>query len=259
MSTIGTWLQRAAWRFGYQVRKLPARRRFDRGFDAFEDQARLLRDEPPQVILDVGANVGVVTKRYHALFPNAVVHAFEPLPATYRELTAAIRGMHDVHAHNLAVADRSGRETFFLNRDHKTNSLLPIADHYNERYANSDATLPIGQAEVTTTTLDAFCQEHGIAHVGVLKLDIQGGELMALRGAQGLLARAAIDLVFSEVLFAEVYAGQACFHQLSALLADAGYVLFDLYPLNYGRNGLLTWTDALWLSPKLAARRRGPP
>jgi hypothetical protein len=81
---------------------------------------------------------------------------------------------------------------------------------------------------------------------------------MALRGSKELLAAGRIDLIYSEVLFASTYERQGYFHEICALLAAFGYVLFDFYQLNYARNGLLCWTDAIWLSPQLeTARNRG--
>jgi hypothetical protein len=42
---------------------------------------------------------------------------------------------------------------------------------------------------VAVTTIDAFCREHGIAHIDLLKLDVEGHELAALQGARGMLGR----------------------------------------------------------------------
>ena len=40
---------------------------------------------------------------------------------------------------------------------------------------------------LAATTLDQICTEHGLRDVALVKIDIEGGELLALRGAAGLL------------------------------------------------------------------------
>ncbi len=224
--------------------------------DAFDDQRVLLTADTPRVILDLGANVGATAMRYAKLFPGATVHAFEPFPETYLRLRTAVGNAKNVQTHALAIADASGTRTFFFNQGHTTNSLLPVAESYNETLSNSDETKPVGQVEVPTSTVDAFCELQGISHVDVLKMDIQGGELMALRGAANMLGRD-IDLIYSEVNFSKIYEGQASFHELCELLTGYGYILLELYPLNYARNGAANWTDAIWINPQLAARLNG--
>ena len=117
--------------------------------------------------------------------------------------------------------------------------------------ARSDITSNTGSVTVPTTTLDQFCAEHEIKHINVLKLDIQGGELLALRGAQRMLAAGAIDLIYSEVSFSPIYDGQAFFHDLAPLLLGYGYPLYNLFPLTHTRNGIVSWTDAIWISSEM--------
>ena len=105
--------------------------------------------------------------------------------------------------------------------------------------------------DVPTTTLDDFCSRHAIDRVNVLKMDIQGGELMALQGASGMLESKAVDLIYTEVLFVELYEGQADFHDLCRFLCDCDYTLYGLYDLNSGRDSILAWGDAIFIAPRV--------
>jgi hypothetical protein len=84
-------------------------------------------------------------------------------------------------------------------------------------------------------------------------MDIQGGELMALKGATKLLSTQAIDLIYSEVLFADLYENQGYFHDISQYLREYGYFLYGLYNMNYGKskNGVLAWADAIFICPRI--------
>jgi len=108
-----------------------------------------------------------------------------------------------------------------------------------------------GSTEVRAITLDDFCAREQIDAVPVLKLDIQGGELMALRGAESLLNRRAVDLIFTEVNFVPLYEGQAFFDDVYQFLKARDYSLYGLYGLAHGTNGMLAWGDAIFIGPDL--------
>jgi FkbM family methyltransferase len=231
---------------GYEVR------RKGQGFhtDAYADQRSLLSGDQVRAILDVGANVGQTAQRYRQIFPAATIHSFEPFGDTFRKLKEKCRGDGRIVTHQLAVADFSGSRTFYFNADSVTNSLLPNSATAT-RVVPDSLIKPAGSVDVPTTTLDDFCSERAIDHVSVLKMDIQGGELMALQGASRLLDAKAIDLIFSEVVFVEQYAGQADFHELCRFLSDCDYTLYGLYNLNPGRDSILAWADAIFIAPRI--------
>ena len=228
-------------RLGYEVRrKQPPRW----GDEAFADQRRLLEGVPVGVVLDVGANAGDTTQHYRTLFPSATIHAFEPFPEVHRQLAERFAADPRIRAHQLAVTDAPGTRRFYVNDAHVTNSLLP----HNPASLDWAGASPDGLGrtiDVSAVTLDAFCDAEGLARVDLLKMDIQGGEAMALRGAAGLLARRAVRVIYVEVLFAPLYDGQAYFCDVSAILGAHGYQLFGLYNLMHGDRGL-GWGDAIF-------------
>jgi FkbM family methyltransferase len=228
-------------RLGYQLRrKRPPRW----GDEAYGDQRRLLEGGPVDVVLDVGANVGDATHQYRALFPAATIHAFEPFPDVHRQLAERFAADPRIHAHPVAVTDAPGRRRFHVHDAHVTNSLLP-SDAASVDWAWATGGGPPRTIEVTAITLDEFCRAEGLPRIDLLKMDIQGGEGLALRGAERLLAQHAVRLIYIEVLFAPLYEGQAAFCDLSAILTRHGYQLFGLYNLVHGDRGL-GWGDAIF-------------
>ncbi len=145
----------------------------------------------PAVVFDVGANIGLVTSRIIRLFPSARVHAFEPTPDTARVLRQRLGEQNRVVLNELAIAEVNGSLSF--NVDNKThgggsNSLMEHSEDFATR-ARVDRYEPI---EVPVTTLDHYSSTSGIDHIDVLKLDIEGAELRALRGS-GVAPRRAGD------------------------------------------------------------------
>ena len=138
------------------------------------------------VILDVGANVGA----YALLFGQWVgdggrVYAFEPDPLALQGLRThiALNGLAGrVTAVDSAIADRSG-----LVR-------LAVFNAQGLSRLCADA-LPAGCdcVDATATSIDDFCEERNI-RPDVIKLDVEGGELDALRGARRTIALAGHSL-----------------------------------------------------------------
>lgn len=221
---------------------------------AFVWQRRLVRNEEP-LIADVGAHRGETAELYRAAFPKATIHCFEPFPTSHEELSRRVAKDPRVHAHRVALGAAQGQATLNANRSSATNSLLR-SDERSTTYWGSGLLDTDSRVDVPLTTLDAFCAEQSIAHLDILKLDVQGTEYEVLAGAGELLRKHAIDLVYMEMIMAPTYVGQHELHDYLAAFRNLGYVLFDFYnPVR--RNGRLLQTDNLLVAePFLAAYER---
>jgi FkbM family methyltransferase len=233
----------AAFRaLGYDVR---TRRPPTWGDDAFLDQARWLGASPVRVVVDVGANVGDTVAHYLAQFPGASIYAFEPFPDVHRQLAARFAGEPRVHPRRAAVSDSAGTRRFYVNAGDKTNSLLRLNPSAVGWAGAPSAAGLDNSIEVPAITLDEFCAAESIDRIDVLKMDIQGGEGMALEGASGLLARHAVGVIYLEVTFAPLYEGQAYFCDITRILNRHGYRVAALYNVAGGDLGL-GWGEAIF-------------
>lgn len=138
--------------------------------------------EPGDVVFDVGANVGWFTLVLDALAPPGVdLFAFEPHPGNAALLAENVRRNRadSVTVVQAAVSESpGGRELFvYPGENSGRHSLLPIADA--ERLT------------AESTSLDAFWAERALANrpPRFLKIDIEGYEFAALRGAGRVLRR----------------------------------------------------------------------
>jgi FkbM family methyltransferase len=234
-----------------RIRGLFHQRDLRRMTNPFEVQRHLCDGTGPLTIFDVGAYVGDVARTYRRLFPQATIFCFEPFPGSFDKLKASCR-CPSIRLHQVALSNREGKATFYVNADASCNSTLP-PDAEGERYRNS-AFHSVGETEVSTTTLDVFCDESHVDAVNILKMDVEGAEVLVLEGATRRLKSGRIDLVYSEVMFTPHYVGGRIFHEISAFLHGYGYTLFNLYQLRTARNGQLRWGNAIFLSPQLRAR-----
>jgi FkbM family methyltransferase len=205
---------------------------------------RFFSKDMPMVIFDIGANVGLISQKFRDMYPSASIHAFEPTPEAFRRLSWRFRKEPSFAGNNIAISNEKTTATFHVNNEfNKVNSLLPRDRDMQVKHglASVDQTI-----EVKTSTIDQYCAEKGITHINILKMDIQGGELMALHGAQKMLETLHIDLILTEVMFAKLYEGGPLFHDISDFLAERNYQLYNLYDLHRGNRGQLTWGDGIF-------------
>jgi len=155
-----------------------------------------------QTVFDVGAHAGKYTRLFSLLVgPAGRVFAFEPAPDSFQRLALDVveAGLKNVTLLRNAVAGQSGPVTLhqFPEEYSSWNSL--------GRPRMEDPKCPgqfvpmLGSVEVDAVTLDAFCREHRIERIDYLKLDVEGAEIQALRGARELLAKKAIRFLQFEI------------------------------------------------------------
>lgn len=148
-----------------------------------------LRTLPPgATVLDVGANLGTFCVNLAVRRSDVVFHAVEPVAATCEWLRANVRrnAVEDrVRVHRVALADRAGTMEMTRTR-HTNNRLVP------ERGAASGEG-PLERVEVVM--LDDLAAREGIGRVALVKMDVEGAELLALQGGVRLLARDRPDLL----------------------------------------------------------------
>jgi len=213
--------------------------------DRFSDLYRLLPHDENILIFDIGANVGDMTIKFRDMYPLSTIHCFEPTPEAFKKLRWRFKEDAQVKLNNVAVSDANGTKKFFVNEEYnKVNSLLQRNQELS-KYYRYDVKKHI---EVKTIALGPYCNANKIQKVNLLKLDIQGGEIYALKGAVEILKRKKVDVLLTEVLFVELYEGGAVFFELSAFLAQYGYTLYNLYDLHRAEGGQLTWGDGIFIS-----------
>ena len=222
------------------------------GRDAFSDQRLLLGGDGARAIIDVGANVGNTVEKYYFMYPDATIHAFEPDPDTFAQLTQRYSTHPRVQCWCHAVSDHEHMASFFINEDPGTNSLLPRPES-GRRYYNQRGVLR-QTIEVPGVTLDGFCERNGITALDILKLDIQGGELLALKGAEQLLNSHRVSVIYTEVQFIQLYDRAPLFHDICQFLEAKGFSLYGLYDLVIAANGQLRFADAIFIPPAVRER-----
>ncbi|HTB71418.1 MAG TPA: FkbM family methyltransferase [Solirubrobacteraceae bacterium] len=172
--------------------------------DAFAELVR-----PGAVVWDVGANIGFYTLIAARLVERGRVIAFEPLPENQAAIRAnlELNGLTNVELAGIALADRAGDAELQMHGESTWAKLDTSEDTSFKR--GSDAT---GSVPVEVSTLDA--QLERFPAPDVVKIDIEGAEVAALRGASRLLEQCRPTLI------CELHGTNG---PVTALLTERGY------------------------------------
>lgn len=177
----------------------------------------------PVRIIDGGANIGEFTRFVMKLFPEALIHAIEPQPGCI----AALDGLR------LEAVGRLTVHPVALCGPEEDGSTLTMAADAASTSTGAHVVLDVDETgsliEVPCIALDRLlaniCSPRDKA---LLKLDLQGFELHALRGATATLETC--DVVLTEVSFyAQAY--EPPLSKLIAFLANQGFELYDVAAL----------------------------
>ena len=197
------------------------------------------------VFFDGGAHNGEFASNFCKSFRNIEVHAFEPNPELLDTLQDNITPWpHTINP--MALGEEPGHTMFNIGESPMTSSVL--SNNENGRAFYNDVIRTKETLTVPVTSLDEYAKQNNINRIDILKLDLQGYELHALKGARQLLENKQISCIFTEINFMPFYDGSALFSDLDQYLRKMGYQLHNLYNLaTRNSNQQLTGGDALFI------------
>ena len=173
------------------------------------------------VVLDIGANIGIMVVHLAKRCKSGRVHAFEPIPENFRTLTKICKyfNLDNVVLHNLALGAEEGELTMVMPRvsSVKMQGLSHVVHESITEFNEGDLyTVP----QVTLDTLSALQDEK----VAAIKIDVENFEQFVFRGGLNLL-RKNKPLVYCELW--ENENREACFQLFERELAYTIQVLIN--------------------------------
>jgi FkbM family methyltransferase len=186
-------------------------------WESYDSREFIRALKPDGVVLDIGAYFG-----YYSMLacrhagPKASVYAFEPFPKNFEilEENKRLNGFDSLVCVNLAVADRASEWSF---------RVAPTTNLGSGGLTANTATN--GANQVRAITVDDFVAQQGLDRVDLIKMDVEGAEVLALAGAGKTLRR------FRPVMMVELDPGKLKLlgetpQHLVQRIRDLGYRMF---------------------------------
>ncbi|MBO9573120.1 MAG: FkbM family methyltransferase [Chitinophagaceae bacterium] len=195
------------------------------------------------VIYDVGGHIGTWAVLAKSIFPSSEVHVFEPLPIHWDILDKNIGKLPSVFVHRCALGSKNEVIQMHVTSSSDSSSLLPLTENMHHEYGQVQTAL----TDVEVVRLDDYVKTKSIRFPQVIKIDVQGYELEALKGAIDVLEQ--VKYIILEVSFIELYKGQPLFKDIVTFLEEKGISVYA-----FGKNTALgkrvIQTDVLFKQTK---------
>ncbi|MEO1056379.1 MAG: FkbM family methyltransferase [Actinomycetota bacterium] len=199
------------------------------------------RNYPIDVVFDVGASNSSWSSQMAAELPDARFELFEPLAnqrPDYRKMLDWHTNTHEHSTlHPLAIGDRNAEIVLQMTKDAVGSTTLPV---HHEVIESRPVRVPM-------RTIDSMVTSGEVPRPDLLKLDIQGGELAALEGAERTLPDVTL-LVMESWLVRGYGIHTPLFDDLARLCRRHGFLPFEFGDAHRDPTGLVTAVDVWFLN-----------
>lgn len=187
---------------------------------------------PGDVVLDIGASIGVLTTiAAKSIEPDGIVHSFEVDEQSFAQLEQTIgrNALGNVITRNIALSDKSGEATF----------VRPVGSWGAFMLASSETVGPRskrhaidayfgGEKEHSyisqTITIDDYVSTASIGRLDLIKLDVDGPELAIIQGGLSTISRFKPAIIVEASMF--ILDHGVSFEDMFNLLSKLGYWIY---------------------------------
>ncbi len=179
--------------------------------------------QPGMILLDIGGNEGLFSMfAARKVGTSGAVHAFEPSSREQQAFKAnmTLNNLSQVHLHEVALGDTPGTiELNIAGFEHMGHNTVGSKFYYDSVKADH-------VEEVQVMRLDDVVREQGIKRVDMIKIDVEGAEVMALRGGRETIERFH-PLILSEYQNGSLQLAGSSIQEYVQLLEELGYELYE--------------------------------
>jgi FkbM family methyltransferase len=181
------------------------------------------------IIFDIGSRDCLQSIEFYNRFPNSKIYAFECNPNTLNICRKNIENYTDrITLIEGAVCDYDGNISFYPINQDKTITTWTDGNPGASSIFKSNGSYPIEtyiQDEITVQChrLDSVMNKYGISKVDIIWMDLQGAELLALKGLGDHLHN--VKYMHTEVSYKEIYHDQVMFDDLNNYILSNGLTL----------------------------------
>lgn len=196
----------------------------------------------PGVVVDCGAYQGDWTKKCKRVFPEARVLMIEPQKGKQSSLAGVqARFAPTVDYVSCLVGEANKEQVAYFEMETGSSILEELSD------------VPRKIVNYPMRRLDDILKDKGFEGAQFIKMDLQGYEIEALKGAPEALKQA--DLVMLEVAFIPYNRNAPFFDEIVQFMKNRGFVLYDIIDLQRWKANTLHHVDALFVKSGSALRK----
>jgi FkbM family methyltransferase len=199
------------------------------------------------IAYDIGASIGIASGCLAKIPQIAQVHAFEPIPGSFKRLSERMQPYHHVTCHNVALGDVNQRQKMWvIDKARDASSFLNMGD-LNKREFSGNFDSHVEYFPVVR--LDDYVREHQLPPPDLVKIDVQGFEDRVLRGGKEAIQQASYCIL--EMSFRPLYEGSPIFDNIYRQMRKLGFRLIGIEDILKGVSGTHLQIDGVFENERL--------
>ena len=202
----------------------------------------------PETIIDIGSNKGQFILLVEQLFPNKIIHSFEPLAEILDIQRKFFNRNKNIFFYNFALGSSSSIRKFFITRRKDSSSFLKISENKNKsKYYEINT-----EKNIQIKSLDEVLINWEIKKPILMKIDVQGYELEVLKGSENMLKK--VEYILIEVSENEMYKDQPLSNEIINFLQNRNYqILKQNHPIKLNKTNFIQ-KDILFQNQSIKTR-----
>lgn len=252
MKILKNIIKNFLWFIGVEVKRINK----EVTFKSF-DEIYLSKLSNSKVVFDIGANQGQSIERFKKLFPDAKIHAFEPISFEFQKLNEKYGTNENIILNNFAIAETSGKRDFHVTAKTGNSSFNKINANtkwlqVRSKQFNTNESEYVKKIEsVKILTLDKYCKDNNVNKIDIIKIDTQGYEDKILLGAKEILSNNVVSAIECEIMLDNVYEKYLNFSDIERYLLPNNFRMVGINMINNNLfSGLTFFGDVMYFNKK---------
>jgi FkbM family methyltransferase len=211
-----------------------------------------------KIIFEFGSRYGEDTIEFAKSFPHAKIFAFECNPNTIETCKERVAEFSNIVLTEKAVSDKDGEVSFFVIDKNRTTTTWEDGNQGASSLLRASGKYPIEnyvqtELKVPSISLRTFIVDNEIQSVDIMWIDIQGAELLALKGLFEKIS--SVNVLHIEVEFFEIYKNQPFFEEIKMYLEQANFTFLGFtHKSEYAADAIFINNKLVSFKKKLFAR-----
>jgi len=123
----------------------------------------------PNIIFDIGSNIGITSIYLASIYPNATIYSFEPLGENFEILKKNTSSIKNIKVFNIGLGSKNGSFKVFLSDDKNNHGGVSF-------YSEVEGNALESYTDCEVRNINDFISENNIDSVDLIKIDTEGAE-----------------------------------------------------------------------------------
>jgi len=189
-------------------------------------------------IVDIGSHKGQFALISKYKYKKAKIFSFDPLKSSKVKYKSNLKKKDGFNFFHCAIGPKNKISKINVAKSTDSSSMLDFTDKLTNVYTHAEK---IGEEKIIIRKLKSCITKKDLQKPALLKLDVQGYEIEALKGCEGLLNY--FNYIYIECSFVKLYKDQPLYYEIKKWLQKRNFVFVKKYNISFDKNNKIIQAD----------------